>query len=114
MNLNELIINIRKVSSEKNVQLFAEIIQNWKINEKNIVELKENAERFLGNTWIDKKENFEKVYELWSNFRDSAINGIGGMTMNERLYCFGLFEQFDKSLKTAEKERIYNKLTAEK
>ena len=39
MNLNELIINIRKVSSEKNVQLFAEFIQNWKINEKNIVEL---------------------------------------------------------------------------
>ncbi len=51
---------------------------------------------------------------MWSDFRDSAINGIGGMTINERLYWFGLFDQFDKSVTQSEKENIYSKLMAEK
>ena len=114
MNIDELINNIRKVSSEKNVQKLADFIQNWKTDEKNIIDLRENVERYLGNAWIDPKADFEKIYGMWSDFRDSAINGIGGMTMNERLYCFGLFDQFDNSLKNSEQEKIYSKLMAEK
>ena len=112
MNIDELTKNIRKVSSEKNVQELAEFIQKWKTDEQNTVELKESVERYLGNAWIDKKADFEKVYGMWSEFRDSAINGIGGMTMNERLWVFGLMDRFDQSKSDVEKEVIYKKLKA--
>jgi len=114
MNIDDLTNKIRKVSSEKNVQKLADLIQNWKTDEKNAYELRDIVERYIGNTWIDKNADFEKVYGMWSNFKDSAINEIGGMTMNERLYLFGLFEQFDKSFKKSEKEKFYSKLMDEK
>ncbi|MBC8770648.1 hypothetical protein H4O18_21875 [Arenibacter sp. BSSL-BM3] len=114
MNIDELTNKIRKVSSKQNVQDLAELIQQWKTDEKNAIELKENVERYLGNSWIDKKADFEKVYGMWSDFRDSAINGIGGMTMNERLYLFGLFDLYDKAPNNAEQEKFYAKLMAKK
>ena len=114
MNIDELTKNIRKISSEKNVQELAEFIQKWKTDEQNTVELEESVEGYLENAWFDKKADFEKVYGLWSEFRDSAINGIGGMTMNERLYFFGLFDLYEKAPNNAEKEKFYTKLMAEK
>jgi hypothetical protein len=112
MNIDELTNKIRKVSSEKNVQDLAELIQQWKTDDKNATELKENIERYFGNAWIDKKSNFEKVYGMWSDFRDSAIHGNSGMTMNERLYLFGLLDSFDNSKNTIEQEKYYKKLLA--
>ena len=114
MNIDELTNKIRKVSSEKNVQDLAELIQHWKTDEKNAIELKENVDRYLGNEWIDKKTDFEKVYGIWSVFRDSVINGIGGMTMNERLYLFGLYDLFDNAKNVVEQEKFYKKLLAKK
>ena len=114
MNIDELTKNIRKVSSEKNVQELAEFIQKWKTDEQNAFGLKESVERYLGNAWIVKKTDFEKVYGMWSEFRDSAINGIGGMTMNERLYWFGLFELFENARNETEQEKYYRKLMAKK
>jgi hypothetical protein len=114
MNIDELTNKIRKVSSDKNVQNLAELIQQWKTDEKNATELKENIERYFGNAWIEKKSDFENIYGMWSDFRDSAINGIGGMTMNERLYWFGLFDLFDNAKDTVEQEKIYEKLLAKK
>jgi hypothetical protein len=112
MNIDELTNKIRKVSSEKNVQTLAELIQQWKTNEKNAIELKENIEWYFENDWIDKKSDFQKVYGMWSDFRDSTIHGIGGMTMNERLYLFGLVDLFDNSKNVLEREKFYKKLLA--
>ncbi|WP_417289895.1 hypothetical protein [Corallibacter sp.] len=114
MNLDELTKNIRKVSKEEVVQKLADNIHEWKTDERNAVELKNNVERFLGNTWIEKRTDFDKVYEMWTEFRKSAIDGIGGMTMNERLYWFGLLELFDKTNNDAEQEKYYGKLMASK
>ncbi len=114
MNIDELTKNIRKVSSEKNVQELADFIQKWKYDEKNAVELRENVERYLGNAWIEKKADFDIVYGMWSDFRDSAINGIEGMTMNERLYWFGLFELFENVKNDNEQGKYYRKLMAKK
>jgi hypothetical protein len=114
MNLDELTINIRGVSKDQVVQKLAEHILEWKTSEKNVAELKEIVERYLGNAWIDKKADFEKVYGMWSDFRDSAINGIGGMTMNERLYWFGLFDLYDNAPNNTEQEKFYAKLMAKK
>lgn len=114
MNIDEFTNKIRKVSSEKNFQDLAKLIQQWKTDEKNAIKLKENIERYFGNSWIDKKSHFEKIYGMWSDFRDSAINGIGGMTMNERLYWFGLFELFENVKNDNEQEKYYRKLMAKK
>lgn len=114
MNLDELTKNIRKVSKEEIVQMLADNIQEWKTDERNAFELRDNVERFLGNTWIEKRSDFDKVYGMWTEFRNSAIDGIGGMTMNERLYWFGLFELFDNANSNAERDKYYGKLMAKK
>ncbi len=114
MNIDELTNEIKKVSSEKNVQKLADLIQKWKTDGDNAIELRENIERYLGNAWIDKKSNFEKIYEMWSKFRNEAINGIGGMTMNERLDWFGMFELFDNAKNDLDQKKIYDKLMARK
>lgn len=51
-----------------------------------------------------------EIYKLWLSFRDEAIFGIGGMTMNERLYWCGLFDEFDTCKDELSKLRLYNKL----
>ena len=114
MNLDELTKHIRKVSKEEIVQKLANNIQEWKTDERNAVELRENVERFRGNMWIEKRTDFDKVYGMWTEFRNSAIDGIGGMTMNERLYLFGLFDLFDNAKNDAEQEKFYGKLMAKK
>ena len=114
MNLDELTKNIRKVSKEETVQKLADNLQGWKTDYRNAVELRDNVERFLGNTWIEKQTDFDKVYEMWSEFRNSAIDGIGGMTMNERLYWFGLFDSFDSAKNNDDQEKYYGKLMAKK
>lgn len=114
MNIDELTKNIRKVSTENAVQELADYIQQWKTNENNAVDLKESVERYLGNVWIDKQADFEKIYRMWSDFRDSAIDGIGGMTINQRLYWFGLFDLFDNASDNTEQEKFYTKLMSKK
>ena len=112
MNLDELSKEISKVSSEKVVQDLSRFLIEWKNNDETAEELIEGIERYLGNTWIENKEDHENIYQMWSSFRDEAISGIGGMTMNERLYWFGLFDNFDSCNSQDEKLEIYRKLHA--
>ena len=114
MNLDELTKNIRKVSKEEIVKKLADNIQEWKKDERNAVELRDNVERFIGNTWIEKQTDFDKIYGMQTEFRNSAIDGIGGMTMNERLYWFGLFDLFENAKDDAEQAKYYQKLMAKK
>lgn len=112
MNLDELSDEISKVSSENVVQDLSRLLVEWKDNNETARQLKEGIERYLGNTWIKKNEDHSKIYRLWSSFRDEAISGIDGMTMNERLYWFGLFDRFDASRSEEEKLLLYRKLHA--
>ncbi|EPR73769.1 MULTISPECIES: hypothetical protein [Flavobacteriaceae] len=114
MNLDELANNIRKISKEDSIQKLADNLESWKTDERNAIELGENIERFLGNTWINKQTDFDKIYGMWIEFKKSAIDGIGGMTMNERLYWFGTFDLFDNTKTESEREKIYGKLMAAK
>jgi len=114
MNLDELIKNIRKVSKEETVQKLADYLQEWKTDDRNAVELRDNVERFLDNTWIEKNTDFDKVYEMWSKFRNSAIDGIGGMTTNERFYWFGLFDSLESAQNNDVQERYFRKLMTKK
>jgi len=112
MNLDELAEAIRNVSSEEVVQKLSRLMVEWKNNVETAEDLKERIERYIGNTWIESHEDHKKVYELWTSFRDEAISGIGGMTMNERLHQFGLFERFDACTDQEAQLAIYSKFQA--
>ena len=60
----------------------------------------------MGNSWFETDEDHNKIYKMWLSFRDKAILGIGGITMNERLYLFGLFEEFETYQNQESEHRI--------
>lgn len=110
MNLDELTHAIRAVSPDLVVQKLAYLLLDWKTETSTAEDLRDRVERYLGNSWVGVDEDYNKIYRLWSAFRDEAIAGIGGMTMNERLYWFSLFERFDASHDEEERLIIYRKL----
>lgn len=112
MNLDELAYEISKVSSEKVAQDLSKFLVDWKNNDETVEKLKDEIERYLGNTWLEKNEDHEKIYQMWSLFRATAISGIDGMTINERLYAFSLFERFDDYADENSRLEIYKKLHA--
>lgn len=112
MNLDELSEAIGQISSEEVVQQLSRLLVDWKNDDKTVEDLKKAVERYLGNTWIESREDYENIYRMWSTFRDQTISGIGGMTMNERLYHFGLFERFDGCKDQEAQLVLYRKLHA--
>jgi hypothetical protein len=112
MNLDELVYAIKQTSSDSVALKLATLLSSWKDDERDANELETTIERFLGNAWIDSKTEHEKIYGLWSQFRDDAMHGIGSMTMNERLYCFSLFPRWDGAHTEEEQKAIYAKLLA--
>jgi phosphoribosylformylglycinamidine (FGAM) synthase PurS component len=107
-----LVSAIKQTSSDLVALKLAALLSSWKDDETDAQELETTVERFIGNTWIDSKTEHEKIYSLWSQFRDDAMHGIGGMTMNERLYCFSLFPRWDRAHTEEERKAIYAKLLA--
>ena len=112
MNLDELAEAIRNVSSERVVQELATLLIEWKSNDKTAEELGNTIERYFGHAWIERNEDHKNLYNMWSAFKNEVISGIEGMTMNERLYWFGLFQRFDACLNQEGKLVIYRKLHA--
>ncbi len=86
-------------------------IDEWKSDASDVTELFQRVERHFGNRWIQDEKVQKKLYRLWSDFRVSSVESIEGLTMNERLYSFGLFERFDDG-DDAVKNEIYRKLLA--
>jgi hypothetical protein len=112
MNLDVLAQSFRSVSNEKLLMDLAKYVGAWKSDDQDVNDLDTMVERFFGNMWLPSEEDHSKTYSLWRAFKDDAIRGIGGMTMNERLYCFGLFERYDASKTEEEKHAVYRKLLA--
>ncbi|SIS80537.1 hypothetical protein [Neptunomonas antarctica] len=98
-------------SSDEVVARLVSYLSDWKSDDTNAIELADSIERFFGNSWITNEESHSHLYKLWSGFKAEAVSGIGGMTMNERLCWFGLFERFDNASE-AEQQVIYAKLCA--
>jgi hypothetical protein len=112
MNLDELAKEIRNTSSDPAVQRIADYLAAWKDTPDTAQDLSEAIERVIGNSWISSDKTHARVYSLWSAFRKKCIETISGMTMNERLYWFGLLGQFDAAQGAGETARIYAKLHA--
>jgi hypothetical protein len=111
MNYDEYIEEVRKYSNDEVVARLVSHLDKWKSDNMNALELADSIERFFGNSWMTSEETHSHLYRLWSSFKTHAISGIDGMTMNERLYWFGLFERFESASK-AEQQVIYAKLCA--
>jgi hypothetical protein len=112
MNYDEFVNEVQQYDSDDDVAKFLHVLKDWKINGQNVVQLQSTIERLFGLSWIESEETHNHLYKLWSSFNKSAIESIGGMTMNERLFWFGLFEQFDSCKSEAKKQLIYSKLSA--
>ena len=110
--MDELIQKFREISADKIVQRLADLLLEWKTNDSTAKELRDDVERFIGNSWIKNAADHAMAYELWSAFRDDVIGTICGMTMNERLAYFGLFDRFDACQSDDEKRAVYTKLHA--
>jgi len=112
MSFDELIAELERISSDPTIQRLASTVRRWKSNDSTVSELRLDIERFLGHSWIEEGDEHAKAYSLWSRFRDQEIDRIGGMTMNERLYSFGLFDRFDACTSDESRLVIYKKLLA--
>ena len=112
MNYDEFVNEVQKHDSAPDVAKLLGVLKGWKLNNESVAQLQTIIERFFGHTWIESEETHNHLYKLWSSFNTSAIGNIGGMTMNERLFWFGLFEQFDSCKSEAKKQLIYSKLSA--
>ncbi len=106
-NLDELIEKIKMFSKEEITQSLIKDMLSWKTDKRTIVELKENIDKYFEDNLIDN----ENIYKSWKDFKNKVIADILGMTMNERLYWFSLFDAFDSS---KNKSVYYDKLMAKK
>ena len=112
VNLDDLIKEIRAISPEPPVQGAADVLLAWKASDATAEELRSTVERYLGNVWIEREQDHARIYAMWSAFSREAVDAIQGMTMNERLYWFGLFARFEASAGETSRLAVYKKLHA--
>jgi hypothetical protein len=112
MSLDALVAAIGRTSSDPVALKLAVLLSTWKDDKMSTEELEVTVERFIGNAWINNEVEHKKIYGLWSQFKDEAIHGIGGMTMNERLYIFSLLRRWDSSQSEEERKEIRAKVLA--
>jgi len=85
------------------------MIDNWKVCDDDVDRLGYLIVKWHGTVWFKREYESNKFNKMIERFNAECIDGIGGMTMNERLYSFGLFEIFDTR---NDKAMIYKKLKA--
>ena len=108
MNIDDLVNSIPE--AELREQMIQLILQ-WKKDERDVDWLSNMFRKWHGNVWFKDNDESKQFLTRFQEFRSTAIEGIGGLTLNERLYLFGLFEEWDLA-NEAEQNRIRNKLHA--
>lgn len=112
MDLDSLARTIRQITEEPGTLKLAEMLISWKNDNSNVKDLEATIERYIDKTLLANANDHSKIYRIWVQFRDEVIHGIGGMTMNERLYFFSLISRWDNAEKDTERKAIYAKLLA--
>lgn len=72
-------------------------IAEWKRSVDDIERLRYLVDKWLGNVWLQDEKGFLALMQAWQSFKTQSFDGIGGFTVNERLYVFGLLEIWDAS-----------------
>jgi len=109
MNLDELVASIADVKLQQDLSHWIEL---WKRDDKDIDDLAYMIGKWHGNVWFQDATTSNKFHDDFQEFKKTAIEGIGGLTVNERLYWFGLFDIWDSG-NEATHSRIRNKLHAQ-
>ena len=112
MNYDEFIKEVDQFSNDEAVARLRKYLVEWKQDDTNVIQLADSIEHFFGNSWIGSEKIHNHLYCLWLNFKTEAITGIGGISMNERLYWFGLFERFDSVQTETAQKVVYAKVCA--
>jgi hypothetical protein len=112
MNLNELIASLKNLADrDEEVTGLIQYLEDWKKNNKTVAELNRCIGKYRSYVFPNKHEkNLWKIESMLYNFQNEVIANSGGMTMNERLYLFSLFERFDACKNDRGKNIIYEKL----
>ena len=90
--------------------MFVDRLAGWDTDPSTAEELLRDMNRLLGQVWFEAPGVHDKVFELIEALA-KTVGGIGGMTMNERLFNFGLLEAWDRS-SAADQGDIRRKLAA--
>lgn len=65
-----------------------------------------SMERLFGNTWLKDDQSYRQAYSTWDQFKGLLIQSLQGMTVNERLFNLGLFDQFDNAVARSDKTQL--------
>ena len=91
MNLDDLVRSIPNRETALRDE-FARLIDVWKRTPGSLEDLDYLVTKWHGNVWFQNSADSDIFLRNWRSFKTEAINALGGMTSNERLYFFGLFE----------------------
>ena len=109
MNLDQLVDSIPEPELEARL---SELVDKWKSDCSDVERLSAMIDKWHGNVWFSDQNAQSEFYERFQKFKAEAILRIGGMTLNERLYWFGLLNHWDNSSKES-RDRIRTKLHAD-
>jgi hypothetical protein len=113
VTLRELLAALPEASSHRAVHGLIDLLEQWRANADTVEDLYRNVEKYIGKTWFPSDAEHRAVYALWSAFRSQCIAGRGGMTINERLYCFDLFDAWDQAKTDEDRAAIRHKIDLE-
>lgn len=108
MNLDELVNSVPENDLRENLSRW---VEEWKQDGKDIGALASLIGKWHGNVWFQETDASNKFHTEFQNFKSAAIDSIGGLTLNERLYWFGLFEAWESGNETTQ-NRLRSKLRA--
>ena len=108
--IDDFIALIRQKSQDRAIDALINHLQEWKTDQRTVSELHDSMERLFGNIWIEKNEDHERIYRLWNSFLMNKLELLGSMTINERLYVFGLMDIYDLENQNERRTKILNKI----
>jgi hypothetical protein len=94
------------------VNLFLDRLARWSDDASTARDLVKDLDHTLGNIWFSTNEAHAMVALVIARLRDTVAD-VGGMTMNERLDAFDLFDRWDAT-PDAERDVLYKKLLAKR
>jgi hypothetical protein len=90
--------------------MFVARVDAWPTDSTTPAQLLDEMNRLLGNVWFSTTEIHQQAFEALEAFAQT-VRDLGGMTVNERLYFFGLFDKWDASSE-ADQKAIQSKIRA--